>query len=227
MDISKKRKKVLDRLTEIFNTIDPTGKNATRYIAFINKMSDKEFDKFMNNLKNDVPHDRLYLSTQNMTDTALNIDNLLSASKKLNMVMEHHLIITDKSTGVKYKTPYKYFVGEGVVRRAQQYWDHKISVPESDQVTDQMSGQVTNDSRASNLTAPEMLALRQRGFNNTLIELIKVRGGDKTSYDEFSRLCYETGTSSLNVISPQSKAKSVVVLHAYLRGMMLDSTLLE
>lgn len=227
MDIKKKRKAATDYLLKVLDISDKTGSNTERYRLKLSAMSDSEFLSYMEKLRDNDVHEQLYFSAQNMTETMIDIDSILEAAEFVGVELFQHLWIVDQSTGDRIKTPYKYLVVEIPVRRAQQYLDHKISVPDDDQSVDMMSGQVTNNSRAANITGPEILILRQRGLPNTMLEMVKVRGGDKSAYDEFSRSCYETGTGSLDVLSPHTRSKSAVVLHSYLRGMMLDSTILQ
>jgi len=217
------RKQIINELLTIFNIADKTGENGKRYKQMLTAMTDVEFGTFMIGLKDDTPDDRLWYSTQNMTQNIIDIDDMLSAAEYLGLEVFEHLWITDEITGERFKTPQKYIIVEIPVRRAQQYHDHKISVPSDDRKIDNLSGQVTGDSRSANITSPEMLALIQRNLPNTALELVKVRGGDTEAYDEFSRSCYETGTGSLEGLSPHSRSRSSVTVQMYLLGMMLDS----
>lgn len=220
-DIKSKREQIIKHVVKVLSIADKTGKNKERYLTMFNSMSDKEFDLFMEDLKSGK--EVLYYRTENMTDNIINPKNMLAAVEYLKIPIMQHLIIKDKITGVRMKTPEQYPVLTTMVRRAQQYLDYKISTPDHDRKVDMMSGQVTGMSRSANITQPEMLVLVQRGLLNTALELIKVRGGDMSAYNEFSRSCYETGGASLQALSPNSKARSVAVTQIYLKGMMLDS----
>lgn len=221
MNIQEKRKAIIEHIAKALIIAEPSGKNKTRYVSMLSAMNDKEFSMFMDDLKSGK--DVLYYSTQNMTEDIINPRNMIKAADYLKVPLMQHLLITDKASGVRMKTPEQYLVVEAVVRRAQQYQDYKVSTPDHDRKIDMMSGQVTGGSRAANITGPEMLILVQRGLVNTALELVKVRGGDISAYNEFSRSCYETGEGSLQALSPNSRARSSMVAQMYLKGMMITS----
>lgn len=225
MEFSEKRKKIIDRIVKTLNIADPSKKNSLRYQKLLSAMTDKQFHKFMKDLKENKQV--LYINTHNMHSSPLSPDNLIAAAEYLKLQVMQHIWMTDKATGVRMKTPEKYLVLEEYVRRAQQYHDKKIAVPLNDKKVDMLSGQVTGESRSLNITGPEMLILVQRGLPNTALELIKVRGGDVAAYDEFSRSCYETGGASLDSLAPDTRAKSSLVSQLYLKGMMLDSNFVD
>ena len=223
-DISQKRKKIVDHLVKVFSIAEPKGLNAKRYKTLLESMTDKQFDDFMYELKNG--NEVIYYRTENMTDNIIDPRKMLKAAEYLKVPLMQHLYMTDKATGLIIKTPEKYLVISVPIRRAQQYLDYKISTPDHDRKIDMLSGQVTGDSRSANITQPEAIILVQRGLPNTALELIKVRGGDMSAYNEFSRSCYETGMGSLQSLSTNSRARSAVVTQMYLKGMMLESNII-
>lgn len=222
MNIADKRKKIIDYMVSVLSIVEKhgTGQNTNRYRQLFESKTDAQLSKFMNDLRDGK--EMIYITTQNMTKSQLNQRDIIDAATHIGLELQHRIWMTDKATGVRMLTPHKYLVTINPVRRAQQYQDKKLSVAKHDKKIDMMSGQVTGDSASSKVTGPEGLILTQRGLVNTAIELLKVRGGDVDAYDEFARSCYETGSSSLNNIDPNSKARSSIVTKTLFKGMMID-----
>jgi len=220
---SEKRKKIENRVLTAMSIADKTKKNYNRYKAMFEAMNDKDFSGFMDDIvKGDY---QLYYQSPNMNNNPMVMSDLIAAAEYLNLKLMHHLIIHDKATDKEFITPEEYLVIKAPVRRAQQYFNKKISVPKSDTKVDFMSGQVTGESRAANMSTPEILILNQRGLKETAKELVKVRGGDLTAYNEFERTCVETGSVSLDALDPNSKSVSADTLKILLKGIMIDSNI--
>ena len=76
------------------------------------------------------------------------------------------------------------------------------------------------------MTLPEITALSGKGLEESIIEMIKVNGGDSKAYADMLRQLRETGGFSLEPIKNLgSRVKSVETTNAFLKGMMFDSTL--
>lgn len=222
-NIAEKRKKIENRILTAMSIADKTKKNYNRFKAMFDSMKDKDFYDFMEDVKKGDY--QLYYHSPNMNGNPMVMKDLIAAAEYLNLKLMHHLVIHDKATGKEFVTPEEYLVVNVPVRRAQQYLNKKISVPDSDQKVNFMSGQVTGESRSANISTPEILILNQRGLKETAKEIVKVRGGDLTAYNEFERTCVETGSGSLNALDPSSKAVAVDTVKIMLKGIMIDSNL--
>lgn len=217
-----KRAKIEARVLQIMTDLDPAGDNTKRWKAFFASMNDSKFAEFMEMLR--TKKYQLNIVMPNMKKT-IKIPDLIKAAKDLGLKLAHRLWLTDKITGRKYLTNEEHLVLNLPVRRAQQEWDKKLSVPSRDKTIDSLTGQVMGDDKACSLSAPEIQSLGVRGLKNTMIELIRVRGGDVTAYGDFKRQQQETGRATLQSLSPNTRVRSADIAKVLLRGMMLESNI--
>lgn len=220
--ISNKKKQILDYICKVVDTIDHSKSNSKRYKELIEKMSDKEFDDFMKKMKSG--EFQLHMTMPNMK-SHMDASDLFKAADLVGAKIFHKVWMTDPDTGRKYLTNKEYPVLKVPVRRQQQFLDKKLSVPESDKKIDPLTGQVTMDDKSAALSNPEIQILYSRGLETTLLELIKVRGGDIHAYGEFKRQMEETGEGELNVIDLNSRTRSSVIAGVFIKGMHLENNM--
>lgn len=223
--ISNKKKLILDYLDKFFMTIDPTGFNQKIWHDKIEAMNDKDFDFFMQCLKEEK--EILHLYAPNMKVT-LKYENIEKAAKLVNIELYQRLKIKDPITGVTYVTPQKYLITETLVRRMQQTVYEKISIPIDDKKVENLTGQVTGGDRACGITYPEIQALKAQGFKEVLTELVTVRGGNLSAYAALKQSLEELGEGDLkNVLDPMSISRSTVMLDVMLTSMGYETNLTE
>lgn len=220
--VAQKKKKILDFICKLCDTMEPSGLNSKRYRQIIGQMNDKEFDQFMNYMKEGKW--QLHIVAPNMIVNLQNED-LLKACDLIGLKLFHKVWMYDKVTGRKYLTDNEYMFVKLPVRRQQQFLDEKISVPDNDRSIDGLTGQVTGDSRSCAITNPEIHILAARGLDKTLQELVNVRGGNVHGYNEFRRMLEETGEADLDALDPNSKTRVSVVGKVLLQSMMIDTNL--
>ena len=220
--IAQKKKKILDFICKLCDTMEPSGLNSKRYRRIIGQMNDKEFDQFMNYMKEGKW--QLHLVAPNMIVNLQNED-LLKACDLIGLDLFQRVWMYDRATGRKYLTDNKYMFVKLPIRRQQQFLDEKISVPDNDRTIDGLTGQVTGDSRACSITNPEIQILAARGLDKTMQELVNVRGGNIHGYSEFRRMLEENGEADLDMIDPNSRTRASVVGGKLLQSMMLDTNL--
>ena len=104
----------------------------------------------------------------------------------------------------------------------QQEWDKKLSVPARDKTVDALSGQVVGEDKACSISAPEIQSLGVRGLKNTMLEVVKVRGGDVTAYGDFKRQMQENGRVTLQSLDPRTRVRSADMVKVLFRGMHID-----
>lgn len=150
----------------------------------------------------------------------------MAVAEKIGHPLFERLWLTDPQTGTVYLTPHKYLVMDLLVRRQAQMLVKKSSIPENTRHVDELTGQVTGKSKGSKISFPELQAQLSQGLEQTLIEEIKVRGGDRVAQVEFDRQLIEEGQASLEEVTAGggvTKATSNVAI--LLRGMKLDTNL--
>lgn len=154
------------------------------------------------------------------------IENDLSTARNLKIGTEwgyefrQHLTLTDPTDpSVTIVTPEKYLVTLQMVRRQSQTLESKRSIPENVDNIDDLSGQVTGESKGSSLTKPELHVLDYHQLENSIVELIKARGGDAEAWRKMQRSILTTGHVNLeDVVDGDSRTKATEVAEAWLKA---------
>jgi hypothetical protein len=203
----------------------PDGHNIKIYKEVLERTSDEQFDDWMERLANG--EEILALFHANLQETKLNLTRNIEVGEEMGFPLFQHLYLTDQDTGVLRKTPAKYMVGKVAFRRQAQTRDSKMSVPESDDVVDQLTGQATGVSKGSRMSYPEIQVNLSKGLDKMLLELVKFRAGDAKSYAAMNKAIYETGSVSLDSIMAQvpSSVKATESLKVILKAMHIQNNL--
>lgn len=195
-------------------------------------LTDAQFESYMKRLAEVTPadpdrqQDCLSYYAPNLGNTKITIENNLKLASKLGHKFFERLWLTDAQTGVTYLTPNEYLVIDLPIRRQAQLLIKKASIPLDHKSVDELSGQVTGGSKGSKLSFPELQAQVSQGLDQTIIEEIKIRGGDEKAYQEFERQMVEKGSvSQSEILSMGTKVKTTETLATLLKGMHLDNNL--
>lgn len=221
--VQRKRVKIQQMVLEAMSKLDPSGDNTKRWQGFFNKLDDKNFDKFMKNLKDKKVAMNIIMPN---LKKPLKIKYLLDAAETVGLKLSHRLWMPDRTRpGKKYLTNEKYLVLTLPIRRAQQEWDKKLSVPSRDRKIDALTGQVVSDDSACAISAPEIQSLNVRGLHNVLNEIVRVRGGDVAAYGDMNRQLQENGEARLESLDPRTRARAGTIAHILLEGMMIENNM--
>lgn len=230
MDIKAKRKKIIDRIVDIMQTIEPEGTNAEMWKERLSKMTDKEFDTFMRALQkgqaNPNEGEQLHVYTPNMK-VAIKPINATNAAEKLGLKLFERVYLHDDVAGKKYLTPREYLILSLPIRRVRQYILGKMSTAPSDKTINAMTGQVTGPDKTASMTYVEAQALKAKGMDKVLTEYVKIRGGDVVAYRDTVRQLHETGTCNISDVGDRTRAKTPDVLKALFAGMYIDTNIVE
>ena len=103
----------------------------------------------------------------------------------------------------------------------------KISIPEDNRSIDTFTGQPTGKSKGSKISWPELPILAALGgFDDTISEFFKFRGGDLQGFNAMNNMIASTGGVSLNAVnSLGTKVKAVQSLSTLLTSMHLTNSL--
>lgn len=216
--MNAKRKAVQDYILKYLKMMEPTGKNVKLYENKFKEISDARFDEWMKYIRDG----KCVLSVYVPIGVKINIDDLLKTAKELGIKLSTRLKFWDDTTGTYYTTAHEYVVLELPIRRMAQFIDHKLSVPEGDSHVDLLSGQVMKPDKAGGLNQTEVQALYARGLTNTILELIKYRGGDVTALAEYNRELEETGRTTIGR-DTGSVVRSAVILDVLYSGMHIET----
>ena len=217
------RSKIESYVYKVMSILDPAGDNTKRWKEFFGGLDDKGFEKFMKNLADKKVAMNLVMPN---IKKQLHIKDLLDAAKAVDYKTSHRLWMPDRTRpGKKYLTNESYLVFTLPIRRAQQEVDKKLSVPERDNKIDALTGQVVSTDKASSISAIEIQNLHVRGLDQTLAELVRVRGGDINAYGDFSRQLEENGEAKLSSLDPRTRARAATISKVLLEGMMIENNI--
>lgn len=200
----------------------------------LDAMSDEEFDEYVRALAKPTTEEGIATQeilpfySPNLKDPRVTMPNLLKVADMIGFEFFEQLWLTDPQTGRVFLTPQKYLVLDMTVRRQAQMLTKKSSIPENSRHVDEMSGQVTGKSKGSKISFPELQAQLAQGLEHTLIEEIKVRGGDRAAQVEFDRQLIDHGEASIvDVTEGTGVTTSTSTVGKLLRGMMIDTDIDE
>lgn len=219
------RKLVEKEILYFIDKFRPGSKNKEMYENLFKRMSDKDFEKFIDDLE---AGEILVLYAPNMEAPSLNIRTNIKIAKELKVELYQHLFLTDPHTGQLKKTANKYLVGDAITRRQAQTLDNKSSIPRSGGSIDQRTGQFSaRENRGARFSGPELHVNASKGLNKMIVETIKYRGGDERGYNLFKQAIYNEGEVSIDFLKSNfdTTVKSTKTLSIYLKAMHLQNNL--
>jgi len=222
--MTEKRKKIEDYIIKTVSIMDPSKTNANRYRKIFSGMDDKQFHAFMQKLKDKKA--KLCLYAPNMKIN-LQAEDLYKAADFTNAKIFEKVEMVDPATNTKYIPPHEFMILRLPVRRVKQYQMHKMSVPESDKRIDMLTGQVVKPDKAAAFSFVEMQIMHGRGLDNTIMEFMKLRGGDIHAYATMKQSLEETGEFSQESLPDDTVNRSVVTTDLILKCMLIDNNYLD
>lgn len=203
----------------------PDGENVKIYKDLFARTSDLEFDSWMERLANG--EEILAIFKPNLLGAKIDLTRNIEVAEELGFPLFQHLYLTDQDTGMVRKTPAKYLIGMVPFRRQAQTLESKMSVPDNDNVVDQLTGQATGVSKGSRMSYPEIQVNLSKGLDKMLLELVKFRAGDAKSYAAMNKSIYETGSVSLDSVMANvpSTVKASESLSVILKAMMIQNNI--
>jgi hypothetical protein len=222
------RKAAEQVIIEMVEAILPGGGNKAIYEDFFSKMSDKDFDQWMEDINSGAK--RPFIYAPNNAKVKLSTERNFAIAKKINHNFFERLWIDHKDPDrPKYLTNVPHIVLELPIRRQSQLLVKKLSVAEHNKSIDSLSGQPAGkSSRSAKISYPELQILMGMNLPKTLIELMKYRGGDRGGFNAMNRAISADGSVTLKSIDHLSTGvESTKTLNAYLTAMHLRNTLVS
>ncbi len=224
MSIATARKLVESFIIKYVERIARSIGNKEIYQDFFSTLDDDAFDKYMSKLeKGEV---KLAIFVPNSKSNVVSVDNNLKLAEELGHEFFTRLFISNKNNTPDHLTSVKYLVIDLPYRRASQTIAKKIKIPKNNLVIDSLSGQPTGSSKGAKISYPELLILASMGLDNTISELINVRGGDNKAFLAYNTFIDRYGKVSLNSLEQYSSTvKSTSVLKTFLTAMHIKNSL--
>lgn len=215
------RKKIEKNIIKWLDKVDISGENSRLYKELFKTMKD---DQLVALIKSAIP---IY----EPAGSKVEIDHVrnIEIARELGYEFRQRLWLTDEKTGQVQLTNYKHFVLDIPVRRQSQIISKKMSVAEHGRNIDHTTGQtVGKQSKSSGFSFPQTFVMYTKGYDETLKELIKTRGGDIEHWRNVERNLRETGESTINTPgSEHSTTKSVQTMSALLKAMHIGNNIMH
>lgn len=222
--MAKNRKEAEKFIIKLISLITHSPFNTKRYETFFSGLSDKEFDSFMNQLKTEEKY--LTVQIPNFSDAHVTVENNIKIAEQLGYSFFQKIMMGPKGDVPAYLTPIEFLIVDLPLRRASQMLIKKLSVSDHNRSIDTLTGQVAGDSKASKISYPELQIAAAMDLEDSLIELIKYRGGDVRGGFALDAMLKKYGHASLNTLKQYSSGvESTKTLKTFLNSMHLKSTL--
>ena len=206
------------------NDVDPSGASGKQLAEFFKGMSDKNFDEWVLALKE--KRDYVPITVEVLEKTKVTVENNLKVAEKRNVPMFERIWITDPTTGATYLSPIKYPVMYLPMRRQIQSLVNKVSIPEDNRHIDELTDQPVGPSKGSSLSFSELQILYAQGFDKSLIELMKYRGGDDEGFRQMDKALTEGGSvTTTQLDGAGTRAKSSDTLSTMFKAAHLDNNI--
>ncbi len=156
----------------------------------------------------------------------LTIENNLKVAKQIGHQFYHRLRLTNPNTGRVHMTATRHLVADGLIKRQIQLQSKKESVPKDDRVIDEVTGQVTGESKGSKISFPELQALGAQNLVQSIQETMTIRGGNAVLKREWERQLMDTGRADMTpLLKLGYKPKSTLTLSRLFTGMQLGNNI--
>lgn len=224
--MSTARKATEAFILKYIDALLPDSSNKNIYVELFKSMSDKDFDSFMNDLQSG--ESKLALIAPNLSSNKLSIERNFKIAEELGHEFFQRIWMKDANTNSPaYLTPIPYLIVDLPLRRQAQLLVKKISIPEDNKSVDDLTGQPTGKSKGSKISYPEVQILAALNLENSLLELMKARGGDNELFNAMNTEISRTGGVSLSTVDTgHTDVASTVTLSTLLTSAHLSNSLL-
>lgn len=213
--------------TIIFKYIEailPKSTNVSLYKTLFASFDDTQFEEFITKLEDGSS--RLAIVAPNFGEPKLSVERNLDLAEKLGHNFFERIWIDEGGDVPAYLSPIPYLIVDLPLRRQAQILVKKISIPEDNKSVDDFTGQPTGKSKGSRISYPEIQVLAAFNLEQSLIEMLKARGGDEKMHNAFNTAISRTGGVSLDAIDTgNTRVKSTTTLKTMLISMHLSNTL--
>lgn len=224
--MNPKRKAAQDFIIKYVDKILPGSGNKLAYEKLFESMDDDQFDRWIKEVEQGTK--KLCIIAPNQSSVKLEVDRNYAVAKELGHNFFERIWMDGKAGSPPYLSTPTYMVVDLPIRRQAQIQIKKVSIPESTNVVDNLTGQPVGPSKGSKISYPELQILASRGLDKMTTELIKYRGGDRQGFLAMNNAIDQTGQVRLDAIEHlASGVESTKTLYTYLVCMHLENSLLQ
>lgn len=218
------RKAATDFILKSLEAILPGNSDTPRYKAHLESLSDKEFEQLMKDYKSGEKY--LTLTAPNAAKQKLSIERNYAFADKIGVKFHQKLWYEGDGDTPAAQMPIERLVIKLPMRLASQRLDKKKSIPKTQKVINTLTGQPTGDSKGASISLPELRVCAAQGLDNTMVELIKFRGGDQRGNAALNASLVRTGHANLDTLAHfASGVVSGFTLKSYLTGCHLKANI--
>lgn len=219
------RKAAEVELLECIEAIFPGSANTKIYQDIFSVMPDADFEQWINDLDSGVRY--LALIAPELSEPSLSVESNLDLAEKWGHKFFERIWMDPQNGAPSYLSNDSYLIVDLPLKRQAQFLIKKISIPEDNRSIDTFTGQPTGKSKGSKISWPELQILAALGgFDDTISEFFKFRGGDLQGFNAMNNMIANTGGVSLNAVaSLGTKVKAVQSLSTLLTSMHLTNSL--
>ena len=224
--ITEKRIIAEKKIYELMNTLDSTGYNTNAYRDMFSKMSNAEFTKYMEDLR-DKPDVNLYFEISSLDDKNgyPNMKKIIGIAKKFNVPLTEYVMFPhtnpddlDNPSVSATKLPVLVIP----IRRLQQFLSKKNKSSADIHQTNLITGQVIGESKSASLNDTQTIALVTTGQLNSVTEFLGPRADDVVSKLQMLKQIEEHGEVSLdNLTIKTSNKQAYSTMNMFLKGALL------
>ena len=204
--MTPKRKAVQDYILKYVGAIVSGNENVKLYEDLFSRMTDEEFDTFMQRMKKGEVH--ISVVVPNDGKVRVSVENNFKVANQLGHKFFQRVKVTNHPDYPDHLLPVESLTMVLPIRRAQQLLAKKISIPEHNMSIDNLTGQVAGKSRSSKLTYPEQQMLLAMDMKDTATEMVRVRGGDVRAQQMYQNELMKNGEASQKMIMEVSNMMS-------------------
>jgi hypothetical protein len=220
----KNRQAATDFILKNIEALLPGNSDTPRYKAYLEGLNDKAFEAYMADLKSGAKF--LTITAPNFAKSTLSLERNYALADRLKLSFHHKLWFEGDGDTPTFLSPIEYMVVKLPLRLASQRLAKKMSIPKTQRVVNTLTGQPTGDSKGASISYPELRVCAAMGLDNTMIELMKYRGGDVRGGMALNASLMRTGRANIETLSHfASGVESTNTLKTFLTSAHLKNTL--
>lgn len=206
-------------------SILPGSQNTKISKDYLESLNDEQFESLVAAIESGTTIIPLY--TPVLSNPKLTVERNLAVAEQWGVEFFQQVRLTDPTVpNVTLLTPKRYPILFLPIRRQAQTIAKKMSVPLDNNSIDDMTGQVTGDSKGSALTFPELQALNAQGLTECITEFMAVRGGNTEAYTRMDQAIVDLGSTTLtDSLADGTRPRATETLSTLLRSAHIQNNL--